>query len=84
MLDKLDMIYDSVVATGKDVTDIRRDLRDHAKEQNDEFTMIRKEVSDIKEDVRVVQERNGYINGFIAMVISGVVAWFVSVFGAKG
>ena len=41
------------------------------------------DISTIKKEVALTQQRNGYINGFIALVVAALVSMFANWFGPK-
>ena len=42
------------------------------------------DISALEKSVALTQQRNGYINGFIAMIVAAAVSLFASIFGARG
>ena len=51
---------------------------------NDKLDDHAEDISALEKSVALTQQRNGYINAGIAMLVAAIVSWFANLFGARG
>ena len=51
---------------------------------NDKLDDHAEDISALEKTVALQQQRSGYINALVAMVVAGIVSWFANIFGARG
>ena len=62
-----------IEAEEKRLTRINQKLDEHADD-----------ISSLEKSVALQQQRSGYINAFVAMMVAALVSWFANLFGARG
>ena len=51
---------------------------------NEKLDTHAKDITALEKSVALTQQRNGYINGVIAMIVAACVSWLASIFGSRG
>lgn len=60
----------------EEVQGIRSELRQHIREESDEFKAIRKELTDQKVDFALVKQKVGIFSATVSAIIAGLVTFF--------
>ena len=82
-MDKLDLIYDAVIQHGETAKDIRRELRDHIKDEDEKFAAVQGDIHYLKKESALTKQRVGLFSAGIAAVVAGILSFFANWFGAR-
>ena len=80
----LDVILEEVKHIRKEVNGTRQELKEHIKEESDEFAAIKRDIHGLTVQQELRKQESGYISAFISMVVAAVVSWFAIYFGGRG
>ena len=79
----LELILAEVKATRAEQAEINRELKQHIKEEGEEFKSIRKDINCLKTQTALHKQQAGYFTAFISLVVAAVVSTIASLFSHR-
>ena len=80
----LDVILDEVQRARKESENIRSELRQHIKEENEEFKIIAQSIGYLKIQSALRKQQSGFIAAAISAIVAGVMSFMAIFFNRAG